>query len=119
MSKTRKSSSTKKIGVEPKIIQNNEDSEKPKNRICCAIKPGNVKCTNKASKKCGFKYCLKHKNKWLTQTADGKQLRLCNSRYRCTPAGKTILPEGYTKLKCENCLKRERKNYQKKKRKKN
>jgi ribosomal protein L21 len=89
-------------------------ANKRKNKIeCQATKQDGTKCTNKVSIKCGNKYCEKHIVEWKEyQETKGKQVRRCNSRTQCDPNKpgiKTILPNEYTKKKCENCLKRENK----------
>lgn len=79
---------------------------------CIAKKQNGIKCTNKVSNKCGNKYCEKHITEWKQyQETGGKNVKRCNSRTQCDPnkpGVKAILPNGYTKKKCENCLQRER-----------
>lgn len=79
---------------------------------CMAIKQDEVKCTNVVSEKCGNKFCEKHIVEWKEyQETGGKEVRRCNSRTQCNPENpgvKAILPDGYTKKKCEPCLIRER-----------
>lgn len=79
---------------------------------CMAIKQDGNKCTNKVSSRCGNKFCEKHITEWKEhQQTGGEDVRRCNSRYRCDPNNpglKAILPDGYTKNKCERCLERER-----------
>lgn len=88
--------------------QNKRDNKIP----CQAKKQDGKSCDSKVSPKCGNKFCEKHITEWKEyQETGGKQVRRCNSRTQCDPnkpGMKAILPDDYTKKKCENCLIKER-----------
>lgn len=83
--------------------------KKRENKIECeATKQDGTKCTNKVNPKCGNKFCEKHITEWKEYQETGdKEVRRCNSRTQCDPTKpgiKAILPNDYTKKKCESCL---------------
>jgi len=84
----------------------NNGSKKEVNK-CQAKSQNGRRCTYNASTKCGSLFCNKHSTQWSTRNDASSGIRRCKSRTHCKSqigATKAILPVGYDKESCVDCL---------------